>query len=220
MKSTMIGRRPFLLASCLSIMGLYNARTAGQALRTVKLLVVRKPGLSPTSECVAPCVRGRIYDISGIETFEASLLPGVLSGEPICAVIERPWRNNKSNVSSIPSGSYSASIREDATKPWMTTLDRRWRLELSDVPHRSNIQFHYGEDVGWSEGCFIVGDLIQELTDVGLTEEYCLLRGGEAAIQRLRTVVTAVGSSQENISVVITDFSGLFSDISSEVECP
>lgn len=191
----------------------------GQSLQPVRLLVVRKPGFSLTNACVAPCIRGKLYDVSNLDGFDQLIALIPLLGAPVCDVIERPWKNNAPSKSSIPVGVYNASVRNDATKGWMSNLNRRWRIELSGVPHRSSIQFHYGNDVNWSEGCFIVGDLLQPNGSSGMEAAYCGLDGGEAAIERLRAIVEAPGFDPSDIKIGVTDDYGIFPDFNSDPVC-
>jgi hypothetical protein len=182
---------------------------SAQQLRGTVLLVVRSPAVGPSNECLAPCLRGRIFDATDLGDVSTIMPSTLLARVPLCDTIERPWKNNSPRVSSIDRGVYQARIREDATKNWMTTLDRRWRLELSGTAHRTAIQLHYGEDVGWSEGCFIVGDLLDSGAG-GFTQKYCRVDNGEAAIARLRAAVTATGRDPARITVAVTDQTELF----------
>ncbi|OWY30137.1 hypothetical protein CEJ42_05870 [Herbaspirillum robiniae] len=182
-----------------------------QKLVPVRLMVVRRLGLAPTNQCVAPCIRGSIYDLSTqAAPLDQTVLPLLKTLVPICDVIERPWKGNQANVSSIPKGIYTASVRTDASKPWMKSLDQKWRLELGGTAPRSAIQFHYGMDVSWSEGCFIVGTLLQKGDASGITTRYCKLENGEAAIAALRAVVMANGRDPKNITIGVADDSDLF----------
>jgi hypothetical protein len=101
----------------------------------------------------------------------------------------------------------------------MNTENNRWRIELAGVPHRSNIQFHFGNDVEWSEGCFIVGDLLQPDGSTGMEASYCEVVNGEAAIARLRGAVQAPGNDPSQIQVGITDDYGLFPDFTTQPAC-
>ena len=184
-----------------------------QALPPIRLLVLRRPAVLGSDNCNAPCIRGSIYDVS----FEGLFAPDdwsiPLGLAPICDVIERPWASNAPNVSAIPAGTYTARIREDATKAWMTNLNRRWRLQLDRVEGRSAIQFHYGNDERWSQGCFIVGDHLVDTPALNdLSGPYCDLRNGEAAIERLRGVVTSPSVDNQTIEVAVSDRSSLFAN--------
>lgn len=213
----MILRRDVLAAG---LAGLGWNYAFAQQLTPVRLMVVRRLGLSPTNQCVAPCTRGSVYDVSDLPgSLDDTFLPLLKLRKPVCDVIERPWKDNQPNVSSIPKGVYSASIRSDKTKPWMNNENRSWRLELAGTPKRSAIQFHYGEDVAWSEGCFIVGTLLQSGDSAGITARYCAVEKGEAAVAALRAVVTAAGRDPKKVSIGVVDDSGLFPGLQPKEPC-
>lgn len=213
----MISRRDLLLAG---VAGAAPALARAQQLQPVRLMVVRRMGLSPTNQCVAPCIRGSIYDVSDLAgKLDDTLLPLLKARKPVCDVIERPWKDNKPNVSAIAKGVYAASVRTDKTKPWMSNENRLWRLELAGTPKRSAIQFHYGQDVAWSEGCFIVGSLLQAGDEAGVTARYCAVENGEAAVAALRAVVTATGRDPKKISVGVADDTGLFPGLQPKEPC-
>lgn len=213
----MISRRDVFVAGVAGAAPIFGL---AQQLVPVRLMVVRRMGLLPTNQCVAPCIRGSIYDLSDIAgKLDDTLLPLLKTRKPICDVIERPWKDNKPNVSAIPKGVYAASVRTDKTKPWMTHENRVWRIELGGTPQRSAIQFHYGQDVGWSEGCFIVGTLLQAGDEAGVTTRYCAVDNGEAAVAALRAVVTATGRDPKKISLGVADDSGLFPGLQPREPC-
>jgi hypothetical protein len=212
-------RRDFIVSATAALSFAAAPAVNAQALVRARLLVVRKPGFSLANDCVAPCIRGKIYDVSSLGNYQLEDISLVLLGAPICDTVERPWRDNRPDVSSIPVGKYSAKVRDVATKSWMDSLDKRWRIELEGVPHRSHIQFHYGNDVGWSEGCFIVGDLVQPDGSAGMQAAYCSVTGGEAAIARLRAAITGPGLDTSALEVGITNDYGIFPDFTSDPSC-
>src|SRR5258706_3578952 len=188
-------------------------------LAPVKLLLVRRPGLSPTNQCVAPCIRGALYDVSNIDApLNELTMPALIGRVPLCDVIERSWQNNTANKSSILRGVYPEIVRTDARRPWMNSETRRWRLELQNNGHRTNIQFHYGQDVSWSQGCFIVGTALQSGEAEGVTKRYCSVENGEAAIAAIRAAVSAVGRNA-NIAVGVSDDGGLFANLTPTPPC-
>lgn len=194
---------------------------AAQQLVPVRLLVLRRVALSPTNHCKAPCIRGRLFDVSGMTSgpLDETLIPLVAKAPPLCDVIERPWKNNTPFVSSIPRGQYSARIEDKATKKWMDNENKRWRLELEGTNPRSAIQFHYGEDVSWSEGCFIVGALRQSAESAGISSSYCQLDGAENAIASIRQAVTALGRNAKDIKIGVANHNGLFPDFTATSPC-
>lgn len=64
--------------------------------------------------------------------------------------LERPWDNNKQNVSCIPAGEYAYEVR----------FSSKWKRKvvwLYNVPSRSAIQIHVGNRIKDSLGCILVG---------------------------------------------------------------
>ena len=183
-------------------------------LRPVRLLVVRRPAAIPSSNCAASCIRGKLFDISDIT---GALVPAAivaLGRTEICDVIERPWKDNAPSVSSIPKGIYAAKIRTDSSKTWMVGKpDRAWRLELQIVPgDRSNIQFHYGLDESWSEGCFIVGKP-QPRSFQTIDASYCQLTDGESSVAAIRKAVTKPGADSSKIEITVADQDDIFTNL-------
>ena len=209
-----IGRRGFLSVAFGGLAA--PAVTRAQALLPVRLLVLRYPAVIGSNNCVATCIRGSLYDVSTAGAIDPTQWSIPLGAEPICDVIERPWAGNAPNVSAIPAGEYNAFVRDDASKSWMTNEDRRWRIQLEGVQGRSAIQFHFGQDEQWSQGCFIVGDhLVADPSLSDLAGSYCSVSNGEAAIARLRSVVTDPGLDGSSIRVAVADRRGLFPDFTS-----
>ena len=129
----------------------------------VRLLLVREHGYE--NKCL-PCVPGRLYGVLGsIDLASAEHDLGLLTF--IADTVELSYEPDSDHPSSIPEGTYNATVRADGTKKWMWTggkvgsgsiqQNRAWRIELKDVPHRAAIQFHYGRDASWSRGCIILG---------------------------------------------------------------
>ncbi|MBZ9872941.1 DUF5675 family protein [Mesorhizobium sp. BR1-1-9] len=77
-----------------------------------------------------------------------------INGEIKAYTLELPWQGNEPEISSIPSGEYSANLRYDHAD--------KWRIELRDVPARSLVQIHTGNLPADSIGCILIG---QELGD-------------------------------------------------------
>jgi Family of unknown function (DUF5675) len=71
-------------------------------------------------------------------------------GKRLCVTLERPWLDDKPDVSSIPAGMFPATRR----------LSPRFGYdvyELSEVPGRQAIEMHRGNVVADSEGCILLG---------------------------------------------------------------
>jgi hypothetical protein len=68
-----------------------------------------------------------------------------------CKTLERPWVKNMSNISCIPTGTY--------TVKWTFSLRLlKYTYEVQAVPNRSGIRFHPGNFFFDVEGCILLGD--------------------------------------------------------------
>lgn len=76
-----------------------------------------------------------------------------------CFTLERPWVDNKQNVSCIPSGEYQYFFRKSPSNGDV--------LELKGVPGRSFIQIHKGNYVHQIAGCILVGDGVKDINGDG-----------------------------------------------------
>ena len=72
-----------------------------------------------------------------------------INGECVCLTLERPWEDNRPNVSCIPSGTYICK-RVNSPHHGIT-------YEVMDVPCRSAILFHTGNTIDDSQGCILIG---------------------------------------------------------------
>lgn len=87
------------------------------------------------------CTLGRLYAEDGAE---------------LCVTLEEPWRDanqdglGDTNVSRIPAGTYPAFRRMSPARGYEV-------FELRDVPGRSNVQIHKGNNVSHTLGCILVG---------------------------------------------------------------
>jgi uncharacterized protein DUF5675 len=72
-----------------------------------------------------------------------------VNGKIIAYTLERPWADNTQNISSIPAGKYRGHLRYDHAD--------FWRIELDNVPKRTNVQIHIGNQVDQTKGCILVG---------------------------------------------------------------
>jgi hypothetical protein len=93
-----------------------------------------------------------------------------VNGKIIAYTLELPWQGNAPMISSIPEGRYGATLRYDHSD--------RWRLELTGVPGRSNVQIHIGNTTADVRGCILVG--------TGVGEDLCSVTGSRAAYADLK----------------------------------
>lgn len=91
-----------------------------------------------------------------VERFESSSNSMIgklyLQGKFLCYTLEEAWRNNARGNSCVPSGTYNAYLRYTSLKS-----QREWCFELTNVPNRTAIQIHIGNDPSHTEGCILVG---------------------------------------------------------------
>jgi Family of unknown function (DUF5675) len=93
-----------------------------------------------------------------------------VNGKVIAYALELPWRGNAPLISSIPDGTYRAILRYDHAD--------MWRIELTGVPGRTNVQIHTGNTPDDSEGCILVG------TKLG--DDLCSVIDSKKAYEALR----------------------------------
>ena len=74
---------------------------------------------------------------------------------PFCVTLERPWLENRRNVSCIPSGTYTCE----------RTLSPKFgeTFKVLNVPGRSHILFHKGNLSDDTHGCILVGEYFDAL---------------------------------------------------------
>ena len=68
------------------------------------------------------------------------------------ATLELPWKDNKKEVSCIPSGYYT-NVKQKTSEGRLGK-----RLDIPNVPGRTNILFHKGNYPKDTEGCILVGE--------------------------------------------------------------
>ena len=71
-------------------------------------------------------------------------------GDFICNTLERPWKNNLSNISCIPTGKY---LVEKSFSPKLL----KTTYEIKNVPRRSGIRFHSSSFWTDLKGCIALG---------------------------------------------------------------
>lgn len=83
---------------------------------------------------------------------------GLLSINGInCFTLELPNKNNKTNISCIPEGTYKYHARLSNRNGMV--------LQLENVENRSYIQIHSGNYTSQIKGCILVGDSIKYLNN-------------------------------------------------------
>jgi hypothetical protein len=147
-RETMLGLSTMMLAGS----GPSQGTSGGPG--KVQLYLLRDSKEPMTCSSKVKLIRGSLYGVPS--TMKLEDVASTLGLQHISKTEELPYEANAKNVSSVPANIYRAKIRNDKTKSWMTNVNRTWRLELDKVPRRSAIQFHYGKNYAWSQGCIIL----------------------------------------------------------------
>ncbi len=94
----------------------------------------------------------RTVKIRRAETVNGMVGILTINNFPCCLTLERPWDENKVNVSCIPPGKYSCK----------RVISPRWgdTFEVCDVPGRTLIRFHEGCTAEKSKGCILFGTFV------------------------------------------------------------
>jgi hypothetical protein len=115
-----------------------------------------------------------------------------IEGQIVGYTLERPWEGNIPLISSIPAGQYHGFVRK-------STSDR-WRIELTDVPNRHNIQLHVGNFLADGVGCILIGS--------NLKPDLCTLIESKAAFDKFKLSFAAaaakLGQADDNTPVILT----------------
>jgi len=71
--------------------------------------------------------------------------------------LENPWKDNEANVSCIPEGDYRVTRRDSPLIKRLTdgAYTKAWHIE--NVPNRTFIEIHIGNDVSNTDGCVLTG---------------------------------------------------------------
>ena len=109
-----------------------------------------------------------------------------------CSTIERPWLNNKVNISSIPAGTYQVAL--------FSGNKYKNVYQVLDVPDRTYILIHVANWSHQLHGCIAVGG------------KHCLLNnldavtGSRAAFAELKEELEACGLSQGFTLTIFNDY--------------
>jgi len=84
---------------------------------------------------------------------------GVLlnNGIPFVLTLERPWLDNREDVSCIPEGVYTCTRYSSAKYPDT--------FQVLNVPDRTGILFHKGNLDDHSKGCILIGEMFDPYKD-------------------------------------------------------
>ena len=113
----------------------------------------------------------------------------------IAYTLERPWQGNLPIISSIPMGTYHGYVR--------TRTRDRWRIELTDVPGRSNVQIHVGNFVADGIGCVLIGS--------NLSPDLCTLQASAVAMNKFKLAFNAASAKlgqpdiDTPVALIVTD---------------
>lgn len=84
-----------------------------------------------------------------LKTDEGTLGVFIFDYKPVCVCLERPWHDNKINISCIPAGVYPAKVA--------TRAKGQEAIRVQRVPGRTKIWIHSGNWVTDSKGCPLTG---------------------------------------------------------------
>lgn len=170
-----MSRRSFITASTATLLCLTLFPAAAQV-KPIALRLVRRTGWEE--------LMGRNQCVIGELFLTDPSFPLADLGTKISNALELAYRNNLSQISSIPQGDYQGFIRTDGP--------RGWRIELTGTGSRSNIQLHVGNRPANSIGCILPGT-------GNSTDSQCQIEGSKQAMDALQA---AVGTNEQAIIVL------------------
>lgn len=93
----------------------------------------------------------KIVELKRVEcSGDATLGVFLVNGRAVCWSLEKPWRNNRKDVSCIPVGRYPLQLEYSPSRKC-----RLWTV--AEVPGRSYVRIHRGNTVNDTEGCLLTG---------------------------------------------------------------
>lgn len=149
------------------------------------LTIIRQPPIF-TGAMQVECVPGSLFVGEPVFNVPANGIPSAA----FCKTVELPYRNNLSDISSIPAGVYSGNVK---TGPTADGRNLGWRIELADTLPRLGVQIHVGNAPANSTGCILVGR-------AGSVS--CLLRSSAATVSALRLLYGSNLRRPINIRIV------------------
>jgi hypothetical protein len=120
-----------------------------------------------------------------------------IGGSEIARTLELPFKDNLENVSRVQAGTYDGFIRTDGTKGW--------RIELKNVPNRTNVQLHVGNYTKDTEGCVLLGlDVSTANTSTGTTCAVVKSKEAFSALQAAMQNASENGVSSQPLAIKVT----------------
>ncbi len=103
-----------------------------------------------------------------------------------CYVMEPRPVADVPGITTIPSGTYAVTVREDGP--------RGWRLELADVPGWANVQLHVGNYPEDTVGCLLPGTT---------APAPCVVGSSAAAMDIIRGLFTVFGGAGDTTITIL-----------------
>lgn len=101
-------------------------------------------------------------------------------GEMICLTLEEPWKDNKEGISCIPEGRYFCT-RYNSPKLIKAGKQDPEVILLHDVPNRSYVQIHIGNNLDDVEGCIMPGEkMLKNFTYKGKNHHFFISSSAKA----------------------------------------
>jgi len=102
----------------------------------------------------------------GVENNDPTMGVALWNGVPFCLTLERPWLDNKSSISCIPTGTYHC-LRCSNSPDYAFGNSPQFgdTFQVYQVPGRSKILFHKGNIDDDTHGCILLGEQYQPLGD-------------------------------------------------------
>lgn len=108
-------------------------------------------------------------------------------GEFICLSLEEPWKDNKKGISCIPEGKYRCT-RYNSPKLIKAGKADPEVILLHDVPNRSFVQIHIGNNLDDVEGCVMPGEkMLENFTYKGKKYDY-FISSSAKAFKKLKAI--------------------------------
>jgi len=122
----------------------------------------------------------RLKELGFSETQTVSIILVTENGNVLfqCYMLEPPWENNETSISAIYSGSFilrKMSAGENGSR------FKYAHFQVMNVPFRTYVKWHIGNDVDDTEGCGLPGMKLADFDNDGIPE----VASSTIALQRL-----------------------------------